>query len=84
MNEISNANSRQTIRKLVYVYYTPGFSFGRFIKAYPHHRDDVTAVLVGDVFRPEVNEVFKPLSTMAPIPETVPLKQPRAEMQNAE
>lgn len=66
----------QTIRKLVYVYYTPGFSFGKFIRAFPQHLDDVTAVLVGDVFRPEVNEVFKPLSTMAPIPESMPLKKP--------
>jgi flavin-dependent dehydrogenase len=66
----------QTIRKLVYAFYTPNFSFGKFVKMYPEHKDDVTAVLVGDVFRPSVDELFKPMSTMAPIPESVPLEKP--------
>ena len=68
----------QTIRKLVYAFYTPDFSFGKFIKQYPHHQDDVTAVLVGEVFRPGVEDVFKPMSTMAPIPESIPLDKPKA------
>jgi flavin-dependent dehydrogenase len=80
----------QTIRKLVYAFYTPTFSFGKFIKMYPEHKDDVTAVLVGDVFRPGVDEIFKPMATMAPIPESVPLEKPKMQkmqkmqMQNAE
>ena len=68
----------QTIRKLVYAFYTPGFSFGRFIRAYPDKVHDVTAVLVGDVFRPEVKELFKPLGTMVPIPESSVLDKPKA------
>ena len=68
----------QTIRKLVYAFYSKEFSFGRFIKTYPQHRDDVTAVLIGDVFRPNVDEVFKPMSTMAPIPESIQLEKPKA------
>jgi flavin-dependent dehydrogenase len=72
------SDGMQTIRKLVYAFYTPGFSFGRFIRAYPDKVHDVTAVLVGDVFRPEVKELFKPLSTMVPIPESVPLDPPKA------
>jgi flavin-dependent dehydrogenase len=64
------------VRKLVYAFYTKEFSFGRFVKTYPHHKDDITAMLVGDVFRPEIAEVFKPMSTMAPIPESVPLDKP--------
>ena len=66
----------QTIRKLVYAFYTPDFSFGKFVKMYPEHKDDVTAVLVGDVFRPGVDELFKPMGTMAPIPESIPLEMP--------
>jgi flavin-dependent dehydrogenase len=72
------SDGMQTIRKLVYAFYTPGFSFGRFIRAYPNKVNDVTAILVGDVFRPEVKELFKPLSTMAPVPESVPLDHPKA------
>lgn len=74
-NELAEGMS--IIRKLVYAYYTKDFSFGRFVRAYPQHRDDVTAVLVGDVFRPEVTDLFQPLSTMAPLPESIPLDQPK-------
>ena len=73
----------QIIRKLVYAFYTKDFSFGQFVKMYPQHRDNVTAVLVGDVFRPEVAEVFTPMSTMAPIPESIPLSRPK-QLQNAD
>jgi hypothetical protein len=72
------SDGMQTIRKLVYAFYTPGFSFGRFVRAYPDKVNDVTAVLVGDVFRPEVKELFKPLSTMVPVPESIPLDKPRS------
>ena len=41
-------------------------------------------VRVGDVFRPEVAEVFKPLSTMAPIPESSKLDKPKAEREAKE
>jgi flavin-dependent dehydrogenase len=72
------SDGMQTIRKLVYAFYTPGFSFGRFIRAHPDRVNDVTAILVGDVFRPEVKDLFQPLSTMVPIPESVPLDKPKA------
>jgi len=70
------AGGMSVIRKLVYAFYTPTFSFGRFVKTYPHHKDDVTAVLVGEVFKPGVDEVFEPMKTMAPIPESIPLEKP--------
>ena len=78
------ARGMATIRKLVYAFYTPTFSFGKFVKMYPHHKDDVTAVLVGEVFRPEVDQVFEPMKTMAPIPDSIPLEKPRMQMQSAE
>jgi flavin-dependent dehydrogenase len=77
------SDGMQTIRKLVYAFYTPGFSFGKFIRSYPDKVHDVTAVLVGDVFRPEVKELFKPMGTMFPVPESAPLDQPRAVRQAA-
>jgi flavin-dependent dehydrogenase len=66
----------QTIRKLVYAFYTPTFSFGKFVKMHPEHKDDITAVLVGEVFRPDADDVFEPMKEMAPIPESVPLEKP--------
>ncbi len=74
-DELSHGMS--VVRKLVYAFYTKEFSFGRFVKEYPEHKDDVVSVLVGDVFRPEVAEVFKPMATMAPIPESIPLTPPK-------
>lgn len=70
------SDGMSVVRKLVYAFYTKDFSFGKFVKMYPQHKDDVVSVLVGDVFRPEVAEVFKPMSTMAPIPESIPLAPP--------
>jgi len=45
----------------------------------------VTAVLVGEIFKPGADDLFKPMSTMAPIPESIPLEKPKkVEMLNAE
>jgi flavin-dependent dehydrogenase len=72
------------IRKLVYAYYTPNFSFGRFLKNHPHFVGDLTDLLIGNVFneedkqtfRPGSTEVFKTLGETVPLPEEVPLKEP--------
>lgn len=73
----------QTIRKLVYAFYTPGFSFGKFVMTYPQHKDDVTAVLVGEVFKPGADALFIPMANMAPIPQAIPLEKPRAQREMA-
>lgn len=77
----------QTIRKLVYAFYTPDFSFGKFVKMFPQYRDDVTGVLVGEVFKPNVDDLFEPMRSLAPIPQSIPLRKPKAatllEMQPA-
>ena len=70
------SHGMHVVRKLVYAFYTPTFSFGRFVKAYPHHKDDITAILVGEVFKPEADAVFEPMRSMAPIPEAIPLEKP--------
>jgi flavin-dependent dehydrogenase len=70
------AGGMSVIRKLVYAFYTPTFSFGKFVKMHPEHKDDITAVLVGEVFRPGADAVFEPMKEMAPIPESIPLEKP--------
>jgi flavin-dependent dehydrogenase len=45
--------------KLVHAFYTDSFSFGRFIKQFPHHTGNITDLLVGKVFQPSASEVFK-------------------------
>jgi flavin-dependent dehydrogenase len=66
----------QAIRKIVYAYYTKGFSFGRFVRAFPEHQHKITELLVGDVFRPEIKTVFEALETMIPLPTPIPLESP--------
>ncbi len=51
------------MRRLVCEYYN-GFNFGRFIKNYPHLRNTVTDLLIGDLFHDRVDEVWGPMETM--------------------
>ncbi|HEX4796416.1 MAG TPA: NAD(P)/FAD-dependent oxidoreductase [Humisphaera sp.] len=61
------------IRKLVYAYYTRGFSFGQFMRSHPQFKKNLVDLLIGDVFRPEVNAIFEPMGKQVKLPEPVPL-----------
>jgi flavin-dependent dehydrogenase len=47
------------IRKLVRAFYTPQFSFGAFMKAYPQHAKNLTDLLVGRVWEGEPGRIFE-------------------------
>lgn len=64
----------QAIRKMVYAFYSPGFSFGQFVRAHPECKNNVTEVLIGDVFRPEVHRLFDPMGEMCTLPESIRLE----------
>ena len=51
------------MRRLVCEYYD-GFSFGKFVKSYPHLRGKVTDLLIGDLFHDGVDEVWKPMESL--------------------
>src|SRR4051794_37333663 len=53
------------MRRLVCEYYD-GFSFGNFIKKFPHLRGKVTDLLIGDLFEDKVDEVWGPLESTSP------------------
>jgi len=60
------------MRRLVCEYYE-GFSFGRFVKKFPHLQGTVTDILIGDVFDDRVDKVWEPMDSLhapgqAPIP----------------
>jgi flavin-dependent dehydrogenase len=59
------------MRRLVCEYYD-GFSFGKFIKTYPHLRGKVTDLLIGDLFDDRVDEVWEPLESLYP-PDKTPI-----------
>ncbi|MDF1743893.1 MAG: NAD(P)/FAD-dependent oxidoreductase, partial [Gimesia sp.] len=51
-------NGLDNFRKLVYAFYAPGFSFGTFLRQYPQFKTNLVDILIGDVFKPEVAEMF--------------------------
>jgi flavin-dependent dehydrogenase len=53
------------MRRLVCEYYD-GFSFGAFVKNYPHLRGTVTDLLIGDLFEDKVDSVWKPMESLYP------------------
>lgn len=46
------------MRRLVCEYYD-GFNFGDFVKRFPEHRGDITDLLIGDLFKPELDKAFE-------------------------
>jgi flavin-dependent dehydrogenase len=51
------------MRRLVCEYYD-GFSFGRFVRRFPHHKGSVTDLLIGDLFKDELDGVFESIDLM--------------------
>jgi flavin-dependent dehydrogenase len=71
------AEGMQAMRKLVYAFYTPGFSFGQFMRKHPDLKRNLVELLIGDVFRPEVNRIFDTMAQEIPLPAPVPLEMPK-------
>jgi flavin-dependent dehydrogenase len=51
------------MRRLVCEFYD-GFSFGRFVRRYPHLKGHVTDVLIGDLFKDSVDEIWEPMDRL--------------------
>lgn len=47
----------ERMRQLVLAYYS-GLSFGKFVSQHPHRKGDITDLLIGDLFRPELDETL--------------------------
>ncbi|HLA11003.1 MAG TPA: NAD(P)/FAD-dependent oxidoreductase [Pyrinomonadaceae bacterium] len=58
----------ESMRKLVYAFYDDDFSFSQFLRKYPEQRVNIINLLIGDVFRDGVDDVYGPLSEFAEIP----------------
>ncbi len=51
------------MRRLVCEYYD-GFSFGGFVRNYPHLKGTVTDLLIGDLFTDSVDKVWQPMESL--------------------
>ena len=54
----------ENFRQLVYAFYDPTFNFADFIRWHPEQRDNLTDMLVGNVFKPGVGDLFETLTPM--------------------
>jgi flavin-dependent dehydrogenase len=61
--EAEYVRGMERMRRLVCEYYD-GFSFGRFVKRHPDKKGAVTDLLIGDLFRDELDEVFELMDEM--------------------
>ena len=58
----------ESMRKLVYAFYNEGFSFAQFLRKYPEQRVNIINLLIGDVFKDGVDDVYGPMADFAVIP----------------
>ncbi len=58
----------ESMRKLVYAFYNEGFSFSGFLRKYPDERTHIINLLIGDVFREGVDQIYGPMAEFAEIP----------------
>lgn len=68
----------ENMRKLVYAFYNPNFSFREFTDKRPELAGDITDCLSGDVNK-DLTHLWKAISDFAPVPEELPLGGPRLD-----
>ena len=54
----------EKFRQLVYAFYDPCFNFADFIRNHPDQRENLTELLVGNVFKPGVSGLFDGINPM--------------------
>ncbi len=66
----------EAVRKLVHAFYDKDFSISKFLRKHPEHRDDLVQILVGNVFRDGVDDLFGPMGSMTDLPESWVVETP--------
>jgi len=69
----------ESMRKLCYAFYEEDFSFSKFLNKYPDQRVNIINLLIGNVFKEGVDEVYGPMSEFAEIPPPLYEQVPPAE-----
>jgi hypothetical protein len=68
----------ENMRKLVYAFYDPNFSFRELTDKHPDLGGDVTDCLSGDLDK-DFTRLFKAIEKFAEVPDTLPYGQPLEE-----
>jgi flavin-dependent dehydrogenase len=73
------------VRKLVHAFYSGGFRVGRFVKEFPHHRGELTDLLIGRVFDGRCGKIFADLEPfLERMERELPPEDPNAEPEDAD
>lgn len=70
----------ENMRKLVYAFYAPGFSFRAITDKYPDLAGEITDCLSGDVNK-DFTRLFSAIEEFAPLPEALPVGKPLASLE---
>ncbi|WP_038166807.1 NAD(P)/FAD-dependent oxidoreductase [Verrucomicrobium sp. BvORR106] len=65
----------ENMRKLVYAFYDPNFSFGKLIRNHPDAQGSVTDCLSGDVNK-DYSVLWDQIRELVPLPDDLPLGEP--------
>ncbi len=60
------------MRKIVYAFYHPEFSFGKLVKRNPELRPTLTDLLVGNIFIDQFDELFDAVREICELPAELP------------
>ncbi len=69
-------SAMSAIKKLVHAFYTKEFSFARFLRRYPDHRQKLVDLLIGNVYKRDFSDFFRDMSTMCSLPPDQPSGDP--------
>ena len=75
--------SIENMRKLVYAFYDPGFSFKKVIDKYPEAAGEITDCLSGDVAK-DFSSLWMKIREFAPLPDELPVGEPLLQPKNLE
>ena len=75
--KLSSATGVENMRKLVYAFYDPKFSFKKVIEKYPGAAGEITDCLSGDVNK-DFSQLWSWITEFVPLPENLPIGQPLA------
>ena len=62
------------LRKLVYAYYDPDFSIAQFLKRYPEQQENLVHLLIGNVYRTNVDGLLDAMDEYRELPEYEPIQ----------
>jgi len=68
----------ENMRKLVYAFYAPEFSFKKVIDRYPEAGGDITDCLSGDVNK-DFSRLWRQISEFVPLPDDLPVGEPQTK-----